>query len=214
MVACCHCWTARWQEAGTIHYETDSDCVYLLVSTPSYPQRTAFQCLDELKQNFRAQYLDAMHKSSDDGLSRTARALLADTCGRFGDASKVDKVLAIQREVNETCEVMHDSVTAMLANRENLEVLEDRAEFIRTEGLALSQHGRRVNRGMQRNRRRIQLMACLLVAITLLIVILPFSISGLQMGRDAYDTMSERIGAFFGGENATAPVLNSTTNDT
>ena len=39
------------------------------------------------------QFLDAMHKSAEGGMSRDARPLLADTCARFADAAEVDKVL-------------------------------------------------------------------------------------------------------------------------
>ena len=38
------------------------------------------------------QFLDAMHKSAEGGMSRDARPLLADTCARFADAAEVDKV--------------------------------------------------------------------------------------------------------------------------
>jgi len=41
------------QKAGTIHYETDEHAIYVLVTEPSYPQRTAFRCLDEFRQRFR-----------------------------------------------------------------------------------------------------------------------------------------------------------------
>ena len=115
------------QKAGTIHYETDEHAIFLLVTDPSYPQRTAFRCLDELRLSFRSQFLDQMHKSGESGLSRDARPLLADTCVRFADAAEVDKVLGIQREVDEVQGVMHDAVSRMLGNRENLEILEDRA---------------------------------------------------------------------------------------
>ena len=41
------------QKAGTIHYETDEHAIYVLVTEPSYPQRTAFRCLDEFRLSFR-----------------------------------------------------------------------------------------------------------------------------------------------------------------
>ena len=41
------------QKAGTIHYETDEHAIYVLVTEPNYPQRTAFRCLDEFRRSFR-----------------------------------------------------------------------------------------------------------------------------------------------------------------
>ena len=182
------------QVAGTIHYETDEHAIYVLVTEPSYPQRLAFRCLDEFKLSFRAQFLDRMHKSAVHGLDRDARSLLSDTCVRYADAAEVDKVLGIRREVDEVQGVLADAVTRMLGNRESLEVLEDRAEILRSEGLTLAHGSRRVRRDMQSRNRRIKLVLCAVVPLLLLAVLLPVILSVSAAGRDAYDGASEQLG--------------------
>lgn len=79
---------------------TDSACA-------AYPATDCSPCL--LDRN--RQFLCAMHKSAEGGLSRDARPLLAETCARFADAAEVDKVLGIQRDVEEVQGVMQDAVS-------------------------------------------------------------------------------------------------------
>lgn len=181
------------QKAGTIHYETDEHAIYVLVTEPSYPQRTAFRCLDEFRQRFRERFLGAMHKSAEGGLSRDARPLLAETCARFADAAEVDKVLGIQRDVAEVQGVMQDTVSRMLGNRENLQILEERAEILRSEGLTLAQSSRRVRHDMQSRHRRLQIIFCVTLTVLLLVVLLPVILSASAAGQDAYDGASERL---------------------
>ena len=69
-----------------------------------------------------------------------------------------------QYDVEEVQDVMHDAVGRMLNNRENLEVLEDRADILRNEGLSLANTGRRVRRDAQSRHRRLRLAVCLGVA--------------------------------------------------
>ena len=205
------------QRAGAIHYATDEHAFYLLCTAPSYPQRVAFRCLDEFKVSFCAKHLDAMHKSAEDGLSRDARPLLADTCMRYADAAVVDKVLGIQRDVEEVQGVMHDAVGRLLNNRENLEVLEDRADVLRNEGLSLANTGRRVRRDAQSRHRRLRLAVCLGVAAVLLVVLLPIIVTAAQAGGDAYATVTDTVGQwhddYFGNTTADGKSASNATGD-
>ena len=91
-------------------------CLYTLPTLPipplplthtAYPAYTqTLPLLDDNRQGkpipypysmaHHRQFLDAMHKSAEGGMSRDARPLLADTCARFADAAEVDKVFGIQ----------------------------------------------------------------------------------------------------------------------
>ena len=48
--------TVTDREAGTVHYDTDASlgAVFLVVTTPNYPQRLAFRCLAELRDKVRS----------------------------------------------------------------------------------------------------------------------------------------------------------------
>ena len=180
------------REAGTIHYETDKECIYLLVTAPDYPQRTAFRCLDELRTGFRAQFFEASTKAAEHGLSMASRSLLAELCARFDDPAAVDKVLHIQRDVDEVQGVMHEAVRGMLANRENLEVLEDRAEFMQTEGLRLATHSRFVRREFGRRQWCSKRLICLLVAVAIVcFVVIPVSVHVAQAGHAVHAAIDE-----------------------
>lgn len=183
------------REAGTVHYETDKECIYLLVTAPDYPQRTAFRCLDELRSKFRAQFFEASTKAAENGLSTAARSVLAELCARFDDPTTVDKVLHIQRDVDEVHCVMHEAVRGMLANRENLEVLEDRAEFMQSEGLRLATHSRFVRRGFGRREWCSKRAICLLVTVAVVaFVVIPVAVHVASAGQALHAAVNEFLG--------------------
>ena len=121
------------REVGTIHYDTSRTCIFLVVTAPDYPQRIAFKCLADLKSRFQSSFGEQLHKSAEGGLSKVARQLMTDVCTTFADPASVDRAIGVQRQVDDVKGIMSDSISEMLATRENLEVLEDKTENLRSE---------------------------------------------------------------------------------
>ena len=121
------------REVGTIHYDTSRTCIFLVVTAPDYPQRIAFKCLADLKARFQSSFGEQLHKSAEGGLSKVARQLMTDVCTTFADPASVDRAIGVQRQVDDVKGIMSDSISEMLATRENLEVLEDKTENLRSE---------------------------------------------------------------------------------
>ena len=121
------------REVGTIHYDSSRTCIFLVVTAPDYPQRIAFKCLADLKSRFESSFGEQLHKSAEGGLSKVARQLMTDVCTTFADPASVDKAIGVQRQVDDVKGIMSDSISEMLATRENLEVLEDKTENLRSE---------------------------------------------------------------------------------
>ena len=45
--------TVTDRDAGTVHYDTNQNCIFLLVTAPDYPQRVAFKCAPNLSHLWR-----------------------------------------------------------------------------------------------------------------------------------------------------------------
>ena len=57
---------------------------------------------------------------------------MSELCGRFADAASADKTLGVIKQVDEVKGIVGESIQALLATHENLEVLEDRSEALRS----------------------------------------------------------------------------------
>ena len=112
---------------GSIHYETSRYAVFMAVTSADYPQRTAFKAIGELRQQFEGRLGDELHKAEEGGLSKDTRPLMAELCSKYADPSKVDKTLGVLKQVDEVRGIMGQSIQALLATNEALEVLEDRS---------------------------------------------------------------------------------------
>jgi hypothetical protein len=115
-------------DVGTIHYETDRYAMFVAVTAPSYPQRTVFRCLRELRERFDEELL---HKAEPGGLSKALRPLMAELCTKYADAAAIDKTLNVMTQVDDVKGIVGESIQHLLATHENLEVLEDRSEALR-----------------------------------------------------------------------------------
>mmetsp|Transcript_12909 Transcript_12909/g.33629 ORF Transcript_12909/g.33629 Transcript_12909/m.33629 type:complete len:236 (-) Transcript_12909:262-969(-) len=121
------------KEVGTLHYVTDAQSIYIIITAPDYPQRTAFRFLDELKTRFSEQFSDAVDGSAENGLTARAKRTMLELCTHYDDTARVDKTIAVIHQVEEVQNIMHDNIGQILATHENLEVLEDKTDALRSE---------------------------------------------------------------------------------
>eukprot|EP00316_Scyphosphaera_apsteinii_P013509 CAMPEP_0119312710 /NCGR_PEP_ID=MMETSP1333-20130426/26966_1 /TAXON_ID=418940 /ORGANISM="Scyphosphaera apsteinii, Strain RCC1455" /LENGTH=206 /DNA_ID=CAMNT_0007317367 /DNA_START=29 /DNA_END=646 /DNA_ORIENTATION=+ len=140
--------TVTDRESGTVHYDTDQTCIFLIVTSPEYPQRIAFKCLGELKTRFNEAHGEAVHKSAEGGLTRAGRMLFVEVASRFEEPASVDKATHLLREVGEVKDIMQDSIQDLLATRENLEVLEDKTIQLRSEAATFQRKAVDLRRSM------------------------------------------------------------------
>lgn len=121
------------KEVGTLHYITDRLAIYIVITSPEYPQRTAFKLLDELKARFTTQFGDVLVEATENGLTSKAKRTMLELCSLYDDVARVDKTHGVQAQVDEVKGLMHENITHLLATHENLEVLEDKTDALRTE---------------------------------------------------------------------------------
>jgi hypothetical protein len=122
------------RELGTIHYDSDAECVYMVVTSSEYPQRTAFMMLAEFKDTFKATYQGQVGTAAENGLNKLAsKRFFPDICTKYSDLKNVDKIHAVMDQVDKTKDKMQENITKIIENQQNLETLQDKTETMRGE---------------------------------------------------------------------------------
>jgi vesicle-associated membrane protein 7 len=175
------------RDVGTVHYDTDRSAIYVAITAFDYPQRTAFKCLGDLMTRFQASFGDALHKSAEGGISKMAKQIFAEICATYADAAAVDKTLGVLKQVEEVKGIMHDSINEMLATRDNLEVLEDKTEALRSEAATFQRQAVTLKRSMWWRNMKLKLLCGVVIIIVLAYVLLPqlAAIPGFRQAADA-----------------------------
>mmetsp|Transcript_14457 Transcript_14457/g.31000 ORF Transcript_14457/g.31000 Transcript_14457/m.31000 type:complete len:235 (+) Transcript_14457:1-705(+) len=172
--------TVTDKDVGTVHYDTDSNAVFLIVASAEYPQRVAFKCIGELKRKFKSSFGQALHKSAEGGLSRQAKHLLAEICSEFADPGRIDKTTNLLREVTEVKGILQDSLSDMLATRDNLEVLEDKTIRLRTEASTFQRKAVDLRRAMWWRNFKLKLILGVVICIILAYILVPILVTSLS----------------------------------
>ena len=159
---------------GAIHYETEQDAVFFALTAADYPQRVVFQCIGELRARFNSGLSDALANACEGGLSSSARPLMAELCSRYADAASVDKTLSVTRQVHEVRGIVGETIQALLASQENLEVLEDRSEVLRDQSRAFKKTSHEVKVTQRKKNTRLLSLTCIFIIIGAILVASPF----------------------------------------
>lgn len=163
------------REVGSIHYDTDPSCLYLVVCEPDYPQRTAFKFLAEVRTAFSAKFADDVAGARHSSLSRSAKDTLRTLCEKYNSPANVDKVAAVSLQVEEVKGVMQNNIQNVLRNQENIETLLDQTHAMKNEANGFNRTAGRVKDKMWWQNFKMQLVIAALVAILLLIIIVPIA---------------------------------------
>lgn len=114
------------QDAYMVHVSHRGGLVAVAVVDAEYPARSAFcvlsKMMDEVDNRGSAWNWRAMN-----GDSEAACEMLEEMLVRFQDPSAADKILKIQRELDDTKVVLHKTIDSVLARGEKLDNLVDKS---------------------------------------------------------------------------------------
>lgn len=161
------------RQVGSIHYDTDPNCLYLVVCEPDYAQRTAFKLLSELRSSFSAKFADDVPAARHSSLSRPARDTLRALCDKYNNVAGVDKVAAISVQVDAVKNTMQDNINSVLRNTENIETLLDQTHAMKNEASGFQRTAGRVKQKMWWQNFKMQLLIAILVVILILVIVVP-----------------------------------------
>eukprot|EP00163_Fabomonas_tropica_P009514 TRINITY_DN1932_c0_g1_i1.p2 TRINITY_DN1932_c0_g1~~TRINITY_DN1932_c0_g1_i1.p2 ORF type:complete len:227 (+),score=38.48 TRINITY_DN1932_c0_g1_i1:337-1017(+) len=158
------------KELGTIHYDSDFGCVFLVVTSSDYPQRTAFKFLEDFKEQFRGQFGDQIDDAMENGLNKPAKRFFPEICGKYDNPANVDKISGVLAQVEDVKGVMHDNINQILATHDDLEVLQDKTENMRHEAHVFQKQSTQLKRNEWWKNMKLKIIITLVVLFVLVIV--------------------------------------------
>eukprot|EP00188_Purpureofilum_apyrenoidigerum_P002758 Plantae.Rhodophyta-Purpureofilum_apyrenoidigerum.ctg2818.p1 GENE.Plantae.Rhodophyta-Purpureofilum_apyrenoidigerum.ctg2818~~Plantae.Rhodophyta-Purpureofilum_apyrenoidigerum.ctg2818.p1 ORF type:complete len:236 (-),score=58.93 Plantae.Rhodophyta-Purpureofilum_apyrenoidigerum.ctg2818:1835-2542(-) len=160
------------KEVGSVHYESDSNFVFLVFTRKDYPQRTAFKFLGEIRRKFALEFADdAMHANALE-LSDDCAPFIRKLCDEFNVLEEVDKVSKVRTEVDEVKAVMQENIQTALERGEQLDVLLDQSEQLRDNATVFKQSATTVkNKFWWQNTTLMIVIGVLILTLVLIIVL-------------------------------------------
>lgn len=159
------------REVGSIHYDTDPVCLYLVVCEPDYVQRTAFKLLGELRSTFSDKFGMDVSSARHMSLSRASRDTLRNLCLKYNDLAGVDKVAAVSVQVDAVKGVMQNNINSVLRNTENIETLLDQTNAMKTEASGFQRTAGRVKQKMWWQNFKLQLLIGGLLVLLVVVIL-------------------------------------------
>mmetsp|Transcript_20574 Transcript_20574/g.49832 ORF Transcript_20574/g.49832 Transcript_20574/m.49832 type:complete len:204 (-) Transcript_20574:107-718(-) len=98
------------------------------VADMEYPQRVAFAILTKLLEDFSAEHGTKISQDKSDNCM--AFPALDDALQRYQDPAAADKITKIQKDLEETKQVLYNTIDAVLARGEKLDDLIDKSDSL------------------------------------------------------------------------------------
>nr|ACN35856.1 unknown [Zea mays] len=90
-----------------------------------YPVRSAFSLLNQVLDEYQKAFGDSWKSATADGTQQWA--FLTDALARFQDPAEADKLMKIQRDLDETKIILHKTIDSVLARGERLDSLVEKS---------------------------------------------------------------------------------------
>lgn len=161
------------KEAGAVHYDTDKDCMYLVITAPDYPQRTVFKFLEAVQTEFKKSFGGQVAGAGENQLSKSAKKVFTGLCQNYDDLAKADKLAGVMDQVDQVKGVMQDNVEQMLQNHEKLQDLEDKADNMRSEAQRFKKGATDLKKQQWwKNMKLMGILGCLTVTVVAVVVVI------------------------------------------
>lgn len=107
--------------------------MFIAFVSSDYPERTAFELLKTVRKEFMDKEEANAAGATENSLSKNCKAFMRPAAMKYDDVAAVNKVAAVQAQVDDVKMTMEDNVQQMLRQHEKLEDLEDKADTMRSE---------------------------------------------------------------------------------
>ena len=140
----------------------------------TYPERTAFELLKQVRKEFMEKEEANAATASENSMSKTCKKFMQPAAAKYDDVTAVNKVAAVQAQVDDVKMTMEDNVQQMLRQHEKLEDLEEKADTMKSEASKFKRGaGQLASKMWWQNMR----LWCIIVIITIIVLmIIIFSI--------------------------------------
>lgn len=161
------------REVGSIHYDSDPGCLYLVVCSKEYQQRMAFKFLGDVRREFETEFGDDVAAARHSSLSKPARNLLRNLCTQYNSPAGVDKVASVSLQVEAVKGQMNENIQSVLRNTEHVETLVTQSDGMRNEAGHLGRSAGAVKNKMWYQNLKMQVIIVVLLIVLICVIVLP-----------------------------------------
>lgn len=161
------------REVGSIHYDSDPACLYLVVCSKDFQQRMAFKFLAEVRREFETQFGDEVSGARRSSLSRPAKPMLKALCQGYNSPGGVDKVAAVSLQVEAVKGQMNENIQSVLRNTENVETLLTQTDDMRNEANTFNRTAGAVKKKMWYKNLKWQALIIIALIVLICVIVLP-----------------------------------------
>ncbi|CAI5930810.1 unnamed protein product [Closterium sp. NIES-64] len=112
-------------EEYLVHCYNRNNLVGMVFASAAYPTRSAFSVINKVLDDYVAAKGDSwMQATADD---REQHAFLEDAIAKFQDPVEADKLMKIQKELDETKFILHKTIDSVLERGEKLDTLVEKS---------------------------------------------------------------------------------------
>ena len=131
------------QDQYLVHVTNRSGMVAIAVMDKEYPSRSAFCVLGKMCDDYHEKFGDSWKSVTAD--DPRGDEFLADAIVRYQDPMEADKILKIQKELDDTKVVLHKTIDSVLARGEKLDNLVDKSTDLSLASQMFYKHAKKQN---------------------------------------------------------------------
>eukprot|EP00898_Chlorokybus_atmophyticus_P008642 jgi/Chlat1/877/Chrsp107S00038 len=159
---------------GSVHIQADGADVLAVVTAQSYRRDIAWKLLQELREQVRSSVTSGDVSSAfSESLSKRLGPGFEQVCARYNDPAQVDPLSRANAQVEEVRVQVLKNIDQLTKNIESMEVIESKAEGLKTHAEGFRGVTRQVRRKYWWKMQKMRIFVCLLVIIILAAIIIP-----------------------------------------
>jgi len=130
-------------EEYMVHCYNRSGLVGLVFASASYPQRSAFSVINKVLDEYTTAEGDAWKLVQSD--AKDGPPLLTEALTKYQDPHEADKLLKIQKELDETKIILHKTIDSVLQRGEKLDTLVEKSNDLSLASQVFYKQARKTN---------------------------------------------------------------------
>ena len=147
-------------------------CLFLAAFvSQTYPERTAFELLKQVRKDFMDKEEANAGTATENSMSKACKKFMQPAATKYDDVAAVNKVAAVQAQVDDVKMTMEDNVQQMLRQHEKLEDLEDKADTMRSEASKFKRGAGQLASKMWWQNMRLWCIIVIITVVVLMIII-------------------------------------------
>jgi synaptobrevin family protein YKT6 len=118
--------------------------VGVVLADKDYPERAAYAVINKVLDDYERRFGDTWALIHADG--KEPLPLLNDALRSYQDPMQADKIIKVQRQIDDVAQVAHKTINSLLDRGEKLEVLMDKSQDLSENSKIYLKNAKKLNR--------------------------------------------------------------------